>query len=370
MSLIDDALKAAQRERAQRDSGAARPMAPVLVRLRAQPRPAVNRTYILGAAGVIGLVGVMSLLWFQSTREDALPAVPALTSAILSDALADTAAATRPIVQQAARPDSAPMTAATPAPRVDVPPVALASPRSPRRDRSADVRSAGPATGVPGSTEQEAKGPAVARVSRAGALDIAVETPRDAEAARLFSEAVAAHRAGALDVARPLYERVLALVPGDADALNNLGVILSGQREFDRALELLRRGAAAAPRNAGIWNNIGAALREQGKSEEAISAFRQALSIDPKHTGARVGLAQQYVASNAAALARDLLLEVLQLHPALPEAHYTLGQAHEQLGDRAAAIASYSAFIRVAPVRLVTHVELVRRRVDALSSAP
>ena len=208
----------------------------------------------------------------------------------------------------------------------------------------------------------------IARVSR-GALDIAVESPRDAEAARLFSDAVAAHRAGALDVARPLYERVLAIVPGDADALNNLGVILSGEREFDRALELLRRGAAAAPRNAGIWNNIGAALREQGKADEAISAFRQALGLDPNHTGARVGLAQQYVATNEPALARDVLMDVLRSHPALPEAHYTLGQAHEQLGDRAAAVASYSAFIRVAPARLASHVELVRRRVDALSNA-
>jgi len=370
MSLITDAMKAAQRERARRESGAGPQLAPVLVRLRTQPRAPVNRTHVIGAAGLVGLVVVVTFMWWRISREDALPAVPPLTSAILTDALADTGA-TRPIVQQAARMDSGTIVAATPAPRRVVPPIPLASAASrspgpaarPGQTPGTDVSSI--SASAPGRRE-----PVVARVARSGALDIAVESPRDAEATRLFGEAVAAHRAGALDVARPLYEGVLAINPNDGDALNNLGVILSAQREFDRALELLRRAAVVTPRSAGVWNNIGSALREQGKSNDAVAAFRQALRIDPNHQGARVGLAQQYLVMNSPAIARDILLDVLRNQPSLAEAHYTLGQAQEQLGDRTAAVASYSAFVRLAPARLATHVELVRRRVDALSNAP
>jgi Tfp pilus assembly protein PilF len=353
MSVIIDAVRAAQREKARREGDAGSTVAPVLVRLRAQPRRALNRSYLIAGVGFVGALAVAAVLWVGFAGEQALPAVPAVTSAILSDALADTGGAARSVVQQAATPDTTRrsiVAAADPASAVAQPRLPSHSSRTPLSAPGRDV-------------------PDVRRVARTGTLDIAVEAPRNSEAARLFSEAVAAHRAGALDVARPLYERVLAITPTDGDALNNLGVILSGERQFDRALELLRRATTVAPRNAGAWNNIGAVLREQGNSAEAISAFRQALAIDPAHLGARVGLAQQYLATNVPQIARDLLTDVLESHPSLPEAHYTLGQVHEQLGDRTAAIASYSAFIRYAPARLSQHVELVRRRVDMLAGA-
>lgn len=371
MSVIIDAVRAAQREKARRESDAGNAAAPVFVRLRAQPRTRLNRSYLLAGIGLLGTLAVAAFIWARVAADDALPAVPPVTSAILSDALADTGAAARSVVQQA-RTDSAPraVVASTGAEAVTAP----AEPARNTRD-GGNPPTTGTSRGLPGadagrgSTTPLRDAPEVRRVPRTGTLDIAVESPRNSDAARLFSEAVAAHRAGALDVARPLYERVLAITPNDGDALNNLGVILSGERQFDRALELLRRATAVVPRNAGVWNNIGAVLREQGNSAEAITAFRQALAIDPTHHGARVGLAQQYLATNLPQMARDLLADVLKGHPSLPEAHYTLGQVHEQLGDRAAAIASYSAFIRYAPARLAQHVELVRRRVDMLAGA-
>ena len=372
MSVIIDAVRAAQREKARREGDAGNAAAPVFVRLRAQPRARLNRSYLVAGTAVVTAFSIGAFVWVRVAADEGLPAVPPVTSAILSDALADTGAAARSVIQQAARPDSAPT--AVVASTSNQPGLIGARPEQGARFVGS---SAAPSTTQQlsaNAARRPSAGPVqdmpdVRRVSRTGTLDIAVEAPRNSEAARLFSEAVAAHRAGALDVARPLYERVLAITPNDGDALNNLGVILSGERHFDRALELLRRATTVAPRNAGAWNNIGAALREQGNSAEAISAFRQALAIDPTHHGARVGLAQQYLATNLPQMARDLLTEVLKGHPSLPEAHYTLGQVHEQLGDRAAAIASYSSFIRYAPARLAQHVELVRRRVDVLASA-
>jgi Tfp pilus assembly protein PilF len=208
-------------------------------------------------------------------------------------------------------------------------------------------------------------------VQSVGRLRVAVEHPRQGEAGRLFAEALAAHRAGDLVTARTLYERVLQLSPNDADALNNLGVLLSGQREFDRALDLLRRAASIAPNSAGTWNNIGTALREQGRGSDAAAAFRHALTLDPQHEGAKVGLAQQYLSSGSVAQARTLLEDVLSSNPALPEAHYALGQALELQGDRVGAIRAYSEFIRRAPPGLAAYVERTRRHVESLSfSAP
>ncbi|HYC53297.1 MAG TPA: tetratricopeptide repeat protein [Gemmatimonadaceae bacterium] len=365
MTLIIDALKAAQREKARRRESPDQSFAPVLIKLRTQPRRQLPRSYLFIGGGAIGVIALSAVLWTQARNETALPAVPPLTSAILNDALADSVAASKPIVQQAARVGSVtPLPVRGVAGSGAVPTNTTRTSSAPAIDRPQTVaRAAAPAMSPTVTTSRES--PANAPVNRSGRLDIAVEAPRNADAARLFSEAVAAHRAGALDLAKPLYERVLTLSPRDGDALNNLGVILSEEKNFDRALDLLRRATAASPRNAGAWNNIGAVLREQGRAAEAIEAFRQALVIDPTHLGARVGLAQQYLAGSPAT-ARELLLPVLQGNPSLAEAHYTMGQAQERLGDRAAAIASYAAFIRYAPARLAGHVELVRKRMEAL----
>jgi tetratricopeptide (TPR) repeat protein len=373
VSLIDDALRAAQREKSRLDAQAGRPFTPVLVRLRSQPRAGVNRTYLLAAgAALITLVAVGA--WIRSMRDAQLPDVPPVTSAILSEALADTVRRdSRQFAQQAGQPSAALALADAPRPGEATAPVGVASaPTSQLADRAtipAGERSRIVAPWPGAATARPEDPPATAPAARqAGALRIALEQPREADAARLFTQAVAAHRASDFARALALYEQVLAVVPDDADALNNLGVLLSANREFDRALTLLRRATTLAPHNAGAWNNVGAVYREQGKGAEAVAAFQHALSIDPKHQGARVGLAQQYLATGALAQAAELLRGVLHDNPSLPEAHYTLGQVLELQGDRLGAIAAYAAFVRLAPTRLAAHAELVQRRIDALSA--
>jgi tetratricopeptide (TPR) repeat protein len=66
--------------------------------------------------------------------------------------------------------------------------------------------------------------------------------------------------------------------------------------------------------------------------------------------------------------ARELLEEAIVGNPSLPEAHYTLGQAYEMQKDWPGAIRAYNSFIRVAPPRLAPQIDLVRRRVEALTA--
>jgi Tfp pilus assembly protein PilF len=373
MSVIIDALEAARREKSRREShGARSSVAPVLVPLRAAPTSGMrwagmngSRVIAFSAVAVL-VVAATAVALVTSPSKSSLPTVPPLTSTILSEALADSGnrsprpvpQATIPVTREPARP----LSTASPAPRNPAQVAALPEQvTAPQRDTAAILQGQARTPAINAST------PSVPESRPNGRLRIAVEQPRQPEAARLFSEAVAAHRAGDMPGARKLYDSVLVLTPRDGDALNNLGVLLSAQREYGRALDLLRRAAATTPKNAGVWNNIGTVFHEQGKNNDAIAAFRHALTIDPQHPGAKVGLAQQYLAISALGQAKDLLEEVVAAHPQLPEAHYTLGQVLELQGDRAGAIRAYGAFIKAAPARLASHVELVRRRVDALS---
>jgi Tfp pilus assembly protein PilF len=357
MTVIIDALKAAQRERARRHSSAVPTnAAPILVPLRSRPLSASpTRRMLLLVGGGVALIalsfGARSLLQSPG-KPSALPTVPAITSTILAEALADSGARTVPEMAPRAMPDeTSPAVGAFASPMQAVgrePAAAVA-----QRDWALDT------TAIPQGEPREAPKP--------GRLRIAVENVRQPQTTRLFADAVAAQRAGDASTARRLYDRVLAVTPNDPDALNNLGVLLSAQRDYARALDLLRRASAVSPRNPGPWNNIGALFHAQGKHEDAIAAFRQALSFDAHHPGAKVGLAQQYLAISAPDQARALLSEVVAANPQLPEAHYTLGQVLELQGDRSGAVRAYNEFVRVAPPRLAEHVQLVKRRIELLS---
>lgn len=385
MSVISDALKAAQRERSRRESQGVRSnVAPVLIPLRVAPKPSFNvsRPVIFAIAGVL-VVAASAVALMKRPTKSALPTVPPLTSTILSEALAADSASRS---AKSAPSTRTPMPKAAPSARTTAPSdsaraIAFASIPAPQTPWRVATRSPAaplaPATrdtvtvlqGRARSIANGASAPTVGGPTprSVGRLRIAVEQPRQPEAARLLNEAVAAHRAGDAPTARKLYDSVLVLTPSDGDALNNLGVLLSAQREYGRALDMLRRAAAVAPRNAGVWNNIGTVFHEQGKNNDAIASFRHALTIDGNHPGAKVGLAQQYLAISVLGQAKELLDEVIAAHPQLPEAHYTLGQVLELQGDRAGAIRAYGAFIKAAPARLANHVDLVRRRVEALT---
>ncbi len=394
MSLIADALKTAQRQKQQRESGRSSG-APLFVDLRA-PRPSViNRWRGVSIGLSLAVIVASGIIIWRRLQPRPIPGpVLSVPSPLAGTPLLAERGATPSTRNDARRIDSAvialrrdfafsgPGVAAAYPNRVAALPEPLhrptteetnaptpANPPSTTRLQGGTVPPGTASAVVP--TEPTQVPTSVARAPTTSQLRIAVERPRTDDASRLFTEALTAHRAGNLDVARPLYERVLVLTPNDADALNNLGVLLSAQKQFDRALELLRKATTLAPRNAGTWNNIGAALREQGKNEEAAAAFRTALGIDPMHAGAKVGLAQQYMATGQPALARTLLEEVVAANAELAEAQYTLGQALEQLGDREGAIRAFSAFMRVAPARLGEHVERVRRHVESLrATAP
>ena len=371
MSLIADALKTAQREKQRRQSGGRASISPVLVPLRVQEQPSFSwrRALMMAVSGIIIIVSVAVM--FERMKNPARPASsPQATSSVAAAPVAAdssrSSARRRTRALALASSDSARAIQSLPA-RLQRPVSRVArSPSAP-----AAVKRDGPAV-LQGRPSADTGSPASGAASRdnlaGGRLRIAIEEPRLSDSARLFAEALAAHRAGDLAVARALYERVLQISPNDADALNNLGVLFSGDHEFDRALSLLRRAASVTPRNAGIWNNIGAALREQGRASDAVAAYQHALTIDPRHQGARIGLAQQYLAMGLAPQARDILEDVLRVNPMAPEAQYALGQVLELQGDRDGAIRAYTAFMRLAPPRLASNVDQVRRHVDSLSS--
>jgi tetratricopeptide (TPR) repeat protein len=100
-----------------------------------------------------------------------------------------------------------------------------------------------------------------------------------------------------------LYRQYLKLKPDDAIALNNLGIALKKQGNYEGAVDSYRKAIQNVPegdnpRAAKIYNNLGEALRLQSKTPEALEAFNKALVLDPKLSFAYNNVGKIYFSQN------------------------------------------------------------------------
>ena len=107
---------------------------------------------------------------------------------------------------------------------------------------------------------------------------------------QLLDEALRLHQAGALDEAKPIYERILQAHPGQFHALHFLGLIHHQQGRHLRAEELILQALASAPGDADALCNLGAVYNAMQNAAEAADRFQEALAIDAALSAALHGL--------------------------------------------------------------------------------
>src|SRR5206468_4409180 len=88
----------------------------------------------------------------------------------------------------------------------------------------------------------------------------------------ILQQAIEHHQAGRLAAAEGLYREVLRRRPGDAVALNLLGVLAAQTGHPLHALTLLRASVEADANAADAYNNLARALIDLGRAPEAIEA--------------------------------------------------------------------------------------------------
>ena len=70
--------------------------------------------------------------------------------------------------------------------------------------------------------------------------------------------------------------------PKDAQALNELGMVLGDLGRFSEAASALRQALAIQPRFPQALHNLGMALMELGDTEAAAQSFRETLALAPR----------------------------------------------------------------------------------------
>lgn len=166
-----------------------------------------------------------------------------------------------------------------------------------------------------------------------------------------FSEGVAMHRAGRLSEAAATYDRVLAAVPGHADALHMRGVIYMQQGQAGPATELIRKSLALKPDQPQALNNYGLALMELRKAELAIDAFREATRLNPAGADAWANLGNALRRDERYPDAVKAYEQALHLAPARAGLHSALGVTLAELGRFEEAFEHHRRAIEMAPAK-------------------
>lgn len=153
--------------------------------------------------------------------------------------------------------------------------------------------------------------------------------------------AIKLHRAGNLNDAQTLYQRILAVVPKHADALHFMGVLQQQRGRSRQALELMQQSLALVPALPDWHSNIGNVLLSLGRIDEAAQAYERAAQLDPDRADIQNNIGvlrreQQRVAEAEAAYRRAIALD-----PKHVDAFTNLGSLLNGLGRQEEALASF-----------------------------
>ena len=75
----------------------------------------------------------------------------------------------------------------------------------------------------------------------------------------------------------------VALAPGEATYLHDLGLAQAEAGRMGEAIATLRRTVEAEPRFGRAWYNLGLALSQQGQAAQAVEALRRAELVEPRN---------------------------------------------------------------------------------------
>jgi tetratricopeptide (TPR) repeat protein len=124
--------------------------------------------------------------------------------------------------------------------------------------------------------------------------------------------------------AEPLYRAALALDELNARAMNNLAyMLLSEGRETNEALHLARNAVMRQPDNPRYLHTLGWAHQKNEQKTEAVRAWKRArtravTTLSPEEQAAIAWrLARHYSENGQAHLARQVVSDILSLHPGI-----------------------------------------------------
>ncbi len=139
--------------------------------------------------------------------------------------------------------------------------------------------------------------------------------PQQLRAQALFNEAIEAQEAGDLDQARALLEQTVQLDPTLKVAYNSLGNLHHQQQQYQLAITMYERALALDPQYAKARNNLGSTYLRLAMDDRALTELHKAIQADSSYGLAYYNLACVYARAGDSASAAQYLQQAIALEP-------------------------------------------------------
>jgi tetratricopeptide (TPR) repeat protein len=176
-----------------------------------------------------------------------------------------------------------------------------------------------------------------------------------------------AYAQGDYAAAADRYRQAIADSPSDADALNNLGQVLTRMGEAEKAIPYLERANELYP---NVWTyrfNLARAYGQTGDWHRAVAGYRSALELFPDDYVTQFNLAHALHKQGNEEEAVIEYRKAITLAPGEPSFHLSLAISYETLGRSNDAVESYRRYLEIA--RDSPEAQKVRDRIQGLTSS-
>jgi len=137
------------------------------------------------------------------------------------------------------------------------------------------------------------------------------------------------------------------------EAAYNLYVAASAIDEepskYDQAERMYREAILLDPTLDVAYTNLGNIYHRRGRVAAAMELYHRALLADPRQVEALYNLGY-CVLNDDPKLAADYFRRAIDADPRFADAHFNLGQALHELGDYAAAVPCWKAYLELEPI--------------------
>ncbi len=145
------------------------------------------------------------------------------------------------------------------------------------------------------------------------------------------------------------YKRSLEVVPNDATAYSNLGIIYCRLGAADQAIRYCQEAVRLDPNLPQAHYGLGVALALTGRTTDGINHFQQAIRLKGDYTEAYLDLGSTLVRLGQTETAIIAFQQVIRLQPDKAEAYYRLGLLFFSTRKFADAAAHFRRALRITP---------------------